>query len=800
MSKLKLVDISKEYKTGDTAVEVLKGISIEFRKSEFVSILGPSGSGKTTLLNIIGGLDRYNNGDLVINDQSTKEFNDSDWDAYRNRSIGFVFQNYNLIAHQSVLQNVEIAMTLSGVSGTERKQRAEEALSNVGLADHINKKPSQLSGGQMQRVAIARALVNNPDVILADEPSGALDSHTSVQIMDILKEISISRLVIMVTHNEKLANHYSSRIIRVLDGEMQSDSHPIEISQLVETQLESKGKKIKKEKHNLTSMSLLTATLLSFKNLLTKKGRTITTAFAGSIGIIGVALVLALSSGLSQYIEDMESDTLSSFPISINTAETSVEFNHRGPMGFNDNEDDNNTLEDFTEEDVIYRYDLSTNVTMHTNTLTSDYLAYISNLETELPSAVNAISYTRGVDINLLAKGEDSVLQYETKTTSSASNPEMLGENQNIYWQQMPDNGDFILSIYDLIGDESRLPTAKNEIALVVDEYNRIDEAFFEKLGIYSEAEMYTHKDFIGKSMLKVIANNDFYTEDEHGVFVPAKTSEYSDLYNSESGIELTITGILRIKEDAGSGYFSEGLIYTTALTDHIVDDAQKSAIAIAQEASEIDVVLNTPFQNEKGKEQALISLGAMTSPTGIDIYPNDFASKDEVKDYLDEYNLEKEQENQVVYNDLAETITSMIGNILSTVTYVLIGFAAISLLVSTIMIGIITYVSVIERTKEIGILRSVGARKKDVARVFNAETLIVGFVAGLLGIGITYLLIFPINAIIYSLVDIEGLANLNMLSALLLIFGSMLLTLIAGLVPARMAAKKDPVVALRTE
>ena len=794
MSKLKLVNIRKSYKAGNNVLEVLKGISLEFRSNEFVSILGQSGSGKTTLLNIIGGLDRYDSGDLIINEKSTKKFKDSDWDAYRNKSIGFVFQNYNLISHQTILQNVEIALTLSGVSSSERKERARKVLDEVGLSDHINKKPGQLSGGQMQRVAIARALVNNPDIILADEPTGALDSQTSVQVMEILRKISETRLVIMVTHNEELADEYSSRIIRFLDGEIQSDSHPIKEPELV-----LNGNEQKKEKRNKTSMSLFTATMLSFKNLMTKKGRTIITAFAGSIGIIGVALVLALSNGLSQQIEGMQTDTLSGFPISINTGEQNIEFDNRGPLG-NSNKEDEEMVE-FPEEAVIYPYDRDANVKSHKNVLTTDYLDYIDQLQTELPNAVNAISYTRGVDINLLAKGGESVVNFMESFSSSNESPEdILQGNNNTYWQEMPDDEEFILSLYDLIGEESRLPSTENEIALVVDEYNRLDQSLFDKLGITVEDEKYNVNDFIGKSLLKVIPNNDFYTKNQNGTFTAAAPGTYEELYNRDSGLDLTITGIFRIKENAASSYFSEGFIYTTALTDYIVKDAKSSEIAIAQETSDVDVVLNTPFQNEEAKEQALIRLGAVTTPVGINIYPMNFESKDEIKAYLDEFNEDKKEEDQVVYTDLAEMVTTSIGGIINTVTYVLIGFAAISLVVSTIMIGIITYVSVIERTKEIGILRSVGARKKDISRVFNAETLIIGFVSGLLGVGISYLLIQPINAIIYNLTDMEGIANLNIVSALLLITGSMVLTLIAGLIPSRMAAKKDPVSALRTE
>lgn len=786
MAKLKLVDIKKSYRTGDTYLQVLKGISLEFRKNEFVSILGQSGSGKTTLLNLIGGLDQYDQGDLVINDQSTKDFNHADWDAYRNKSIGFVFQNYNLIGHQSVLQNVEIAMTLSGVSSSERKERAKIALSEVGLEDHISKKPSQLSGGQMQRVAIARALVNNPDIILADEPTGALDSETSVQVMNILKEIAETRLVIMVTHNEGIAEKYSNRIIRFLDGEILSDSNPI-----VGKTEKIENKQKKKDKRNKTSMALTTAISLSFKNLLTKKGRTILTAFAGSIGIIGVALVLALSSGLSKQMDDLQADTMANFPVTIDTNEQMIEFTNTGPMG-----DDSNGFESFTDEEVIYRYNNLDDIVTHTNALTPAYLAYIEQLEDELADEVNNVSYTRGVGVNLLVEGEEAVSKFETGSAGGAQ-AMMMGSN---HWQEMPNDEAFILSIYDLAGDESRLPTEENEIAIVVDEYNRLNESFFERIGMTSEEEVYQITDFIGESILKVIPNNDYYTQDENGFFSAANPTGYRDLYNSDRGMELTITGVIRVKEDAPTSYFSEGFIYPSALTDYIVADAQQSEIASAQEDSEVDVLSGSPFPDPALKEQATVHFGADTTPIGVDIYPVDFEAKNEVKAYLDAYNDDKDEEDQVIYTDLAEMISGMLDGMINTVTYVLVGFAAISLIVSTIMIGIITYVSVIERTKEIGILRSVGARKKDISRVFNAETLIVGFVAGSLGIAISYLLIIPINAIIYQLTDIAGVANLGVIPAVALITGSMLLTIIAGLIPARMAAKKDPVIALRSE
>ncbi len=790
MLKLKLDNITKTYRSGET-VTALKRISLGFRENEFISILGPSGCGKTTMLNIIGGLDQYDSGDLVINGLSTKKYKGSDWDAYRNRSIGFVFQSYNLIGHQSVLQNVEIALTLSGVSPSERKKRAKQALIEVGLEKHLKKKPNQLSGGQMQRVAIARALVNDPDIILADEPTGALDSHTSVQIMEILKEIAKTRLVIMVTHNAELADEYSTRIIKLLDGEIQSDSNPVDKSETMLVATEEK-KKLKK-----TSMSLWTATSLSFKNLLTKKGRTITTSFAGSIGIIGVALVLALSSGLSAYMSSMQTDTLSGFPITIGTTEQSFDMSGRNPMMGNQNA--TQSYKEFPDSDEIYRYDSEANTTTHTNILDEGYITYIEGIQDELPDAVNTISYQSGVNMNLLAKGGDTVVAYDTgRQGSMGAMAGMAGMGRNSYWQEMPENKDFILSLYDLVGEKSSLPAAANEVAIVVDEYNRINNGFFEKLGI-KEKDSYNVSDFVGKTLLKVVYNDDYYTE-QNGIYTPASASDYETLYHSDNNVALTVVGILRIKEDAASSYFSEGLVYTSDLTDLVVKNAKNSKIALSQIDSDNDVLTGAMFADDEAKEASLLSLGADTTPTGINIYPVDFEAKEKIKEYLDDYNVDKADEDQVIYSDMAETISDITGTLLDTVSYVLIGFAAISLLVSTIMIGIITYVSVIERTKEIGILRSVGARKKDISRVFNAETLIVGFTAGTIGVVLSYLISIPINAVIERLVNIEGIAVLSPVHAIVLIAGSMLLTLIAGFFPSRMAAKKDPVVALRTE
>jgi len=784
MLKLKLENIVKTYKSGEI-VTALKGVSLGFRESEFVSVLGPSGCGKTTLLNIVGGLDRYDSGDLVINGISTKKYKDGDWDAYRNRSIGFVFQTYNLIGHQTVLQNVEIALTLSGVSVAERRRRAKKALADVGLSDQIRKKPNQLSGGQMQRVAIARALVNDPDIVLADEPTGALDSHTSVQILEILKQIAKNRLVIMVTHNRELAEKYSTRIVRLLDGEIQSDSNPITRDE-VNAEPPKTEKKFKK-----TSMSLFTATSLSFRNLMTKRGRTIITSFAGSIGIIGVALVLALSNGLSSYMSDMQSDTLSGFPITITAGEQNLDLTRR-PGLMIDNAVD---FEEYPSDDVLYAYDSEKNTAKHNNEITEGYLEYIDGLEKALPGTVNNISYTHAVTINLLAKGQDSVVKFRT----SVNNSMMAQFSGNLYWQELPESADFILSLYDRIGEGSRMPTSKNEVVLVVDEYNRINKSFFDQLGITEENEQYKLTDFIGKTILKVIPNDEFYTQNGD-LFAAANPSNYETLYDGDTGTALTIVGILRAKPDASSTYLSPGIAYTTALTAAVVADAQDSAIARAQAGSDKNILLGTPFADEREKDKAMLALGADTTPTGINIYPKDYESKDQIKDYLNQYNIGRPDEQQLIYTDMAELITSITGTLLDTVTYVLVGFAAISLLVSTIMIAIITYVSVIERTKEIGILRSVGARKKDISRVFNAETLIIGFTAGVMGVGISYLLTIPINKIILQLTEISGIASMTLYHAAALIVGSMILTLIAGFIPSRIAAKKDPVVALRTE
>lgn len=783
MYKLKLINIKKTYKIGDTKIEALKEINLSFRNNEFVSILGPSGCGKTTLLNIIGGLDKYDSGDLIINGISTQKYKDNNWDAYRNSQIGFVFQSYNLISHLTVLQNVEIALTLSGVSSKERKRRAKEVLDSVGLKNQINKKPNQLSGGQMQRVAIARALVNNPNIILADEPTGALDSKTSIQIMEILKEISKTKLIIMVTHNQDLAEEYSSRIVNLFDGNIVSDSD------LVTEENNIQEKETKKKK---TSMSWLTALSLSFRNLLTKKNRTIVTSIAGSIGIIGVALVLALSNGLTKYINKMQSESLSGFPISISTSSQNVDMTNRGAF----NSENDNKYTKYPSDDIIYNYNSSTKTKTHKNIITEDYLEYISKITETLPNSINTISYNRGVNFNLLTKLNSNTILYDLKNNALSNFASEMNISSS-YFEELPDNNDFILSLYDLIGENSRLPQNKNEVVLVIDEYNRIDSKFFEKLGLSTTTFKLT--DFIGKEVLKVIPNDNFYIE-KNGIYTEISSDKYNEVYNSDSGIKLTITGILRLKENAASSYLSEGIAYTKELTDYVLENANNSKIALSQKKSNIDVLTGLPFINDTLKENRLSSLGVITIPTGINIYPTNFENKDQIKKYLDNYNNDKKEESQIIYSDMAETITNAIGTLINTVTYVLVGFAAISLIVSTIMIGIITYVSVIERTKEIGILRSVGARKKDITRMFNAETLIIGFASGSLGVIVSYLLTIPINSIINKLVKINNIAELSIMSAILLIIGSMILTLIAGFFPSRMAAKKDPVIALRTE
>ena len=788
MPGLILNDIHKTYRAGNTSVEALKGVSLAFRENEFVAVLGPSGCGKTTLLNVIGGLDRYDGGDLLISGVSTKSYKDADWDAYRNNSIGFVFQSYNLISHTTVLQNVEMTLTLSGVSPRQRRQRAKEALEKVGLGDQLRKKPNQLSGGQMQRVAIARALVNDPDIIMADEPTGSLDSGTSVQVMELLKEVAETKLVIMVTHNPGLAGKYATRTISLLDGNITDDSNPVTAEELAEAPPAAAPSQ-KKAKQPNTSMSMPTALGLSLRNLLTKKGRTIITAFAGSIGIIGVALVLSLANGLNGYMGTMQTTTLAGFPVTVTVGDTGMSVG--AAMNNNPPDDQKDPA-----GDVLIPYDPYADASgdSHFNIFTSDYLNYVNNAGAALPGSVNTVAYTYGLTMNLLVKSGDAVLKFDTRPRAGVG--ALLSGGG---WQELPDNNDFILSQYDLIGSGSRLPEAKNEIALVVDDYNRVEKSFLTKLGVSAGGDLKL-SDFIGKTLMTAVPNDDFYTE-SGGLFAAKTPADYPSLYTDPNGIQLTVTGILRAKPDnpSGSGFLQGGFVYTSALTSWMVDNAQNSKIAAAQKASENNVLTGAPL-NDDTRDAVMKAMGADVVPTSINIYPKDFGAKEKIKAYLDAYNDGKSDADKVTYMDLAQTITDFTSKLVNIVSAVLAGFAAISLVVSTVMIAIITYISVLERTKEIGILRSIGARKKDIRRLFNAETLIIGLVAGLIGIGITVLLCIPINIIIQNVAQISGIARLNPLHGILLIAGSMALTLIAGLIPASMAGRKDPVAALRTE
>jgi putative ABC transport system permease protein len=733
--------------------------------------LGQSGSGKTTMLNLIGGLDRYTSGDLLIDGKSTKNFKDQDWDAYRNATIGFVFQSYNLIGHLSVLDNVEMALRLSGVSAKERRDRATEVLEEVGLKDHIKKRPNQLSGGQMQRVAIARALVNNPKILLADEPTGALDSKTSHQIMQLIQKISKDRLVIMVTHNSEIAERFSDRIVKLVDGKVVEDSRPVQPQDINKTE-----KLINKK----TSMSYLTAIKTSFKNLLTKKGRTILTSVAGSIGIVGIALVLSISSGMTTYTNNLQSDALAGFPITINAVVETDSFGPPAGTPFGDPIEN-----EFPDGNILYAYDSEASQTIHINHITEDFMAYLAQMD---PSYYNTISYTRAVSLNIV--DQTNAGNYIRVTTQSTSG--FFGSNR--YFSELPDNSAFILSQYDLLS--GTYPSNFQEIVLVVDSQNRLNLNFLNALGI-SVDETYTFDDFIGKSF-KVVHNDDFYTL-LGSTFVPS--TDYEAMYQSEKSTAITITGILRVKEESSSELLNTGIGYTTALTDEILRLAKDSAIVQTQiNQPTINVLSGQPFNVQLTYAQVMRQIGGDDSPTGVQIYPKSFDNKDQIKAYIDLYNVNKAEVDTIVYTDLAEQISSTISSLINTITIILAAFAGISLVVSSVMIGIITYVSVVERTKEIGIMRSLGARKKDISRIFNAETLLIGLTSGFFGVLVAQLLNIPINIIIENLIGVAGFSSLMITHALSLILLSTVLTLLAGLIPSGIAARKDPVVALRTE
>ncbi len=762
---LKLKNISKSYSTNSFKQKVLKNISVNFRNNEFVSILGPSGSGKTTLLNIIGGLDKYDSGDLIINGKSTKNFKNKELDAYRNNSIGFIFQSYNLISHMSILSNVELCLTLSGVKARERKRRAKEALIKVGLKDHINKRPNELSGGQMQRVAIARALVNNPDIILADEPTGALDSKTSKQIMELIKEIAKDKLVIMVTHNPELALEYSSRIITIKDGEIENDTNPF-----------TEEKEMKIYRLNKTSMGFFTALKLSFNNILTKKGRTILTSFASSIGIMGIALILSLSNGFKLQIDKFEKDTLSQAPIII-SEET---MNMSTDILNNDEE----KLEDYTNKKEIYfKNTIESNV--HINNITDDYIDYLENINEDL---LSGISYQRATNLNLLTKVNGKVKYIDSNSILFPMPSKIDGSISKV----SNDNFEVI---------EGEITDNKEDLLLLVDTKNRVSENILKVLG-YEDNDKISFDEFIGKEF-KIILNDDYYTD--NGAYFSIN-SNYETLYNNKNAITLKISGIIRGKKGSDFAKLSgNGLIYNKSLMDYVININKDSKIVNAQRKSDYNVLTMQKFDMStsdeiKGKNIILSYLGDDIAPSVIQIYPNDFDSKDEIVKYLDDYNKNKIEDDKILYIDQAELITSMSSSIMDAITIVLVAFSAISLIVSTIMIGIIIYISVLERTKEIGILRAIGARKKDITRVFNAETFIIGLASGIIGIVSANLLTIPINNVIENLSNLPNVAQLNVVHAVILIIISVILTMIGGFIPAKMASKKDPVKSLRVE
>ena len=840
---LQLQHISKVYHTANQEFHALKDISIRFRENEFVSILGQSGSGKTTLLNIIGGLDQYTSGDLLIQGKSTKQFKDRDWDSYRNHTIGFVFQSYNLIGHQTALSNVEIAMTLSGVSKAERKKRAIEALERVGLKDHLYKKPSQMSGGQMQRIAIARALVNNPKVVLADEPTGALDSETSVQIMELLKDIAKERLVIMVTHNPELAKTYSTRIVQVLDGNILSDSNPYEPTK----------EKIQDDiQFTKTKMSFMTALALSFNNLLTKKGRTFLTAFAGSIGIIGIALILALSNGVSDYVKKVQEDTLVSLPLTIseqnqsNLLATSPDLSDKPYK-------DNNELGVNTVLTKLLKKQIGKNDLASFKKYLEENASQVEALTKDVRYQYNLQPYIYASDTS---NGPKSILPSTLADEVEISNQTMKGYLHNIdYWSELSSDTTMLESQYDVL--EGRLPTDKSEIVLIADEDNQISDLLLYSLRLKDSSELndqkkldelgsqtYQYSDFIGKTFKAVVNTNRFVKENNQWI---NKIDDKSYMKTQiENGLELKIVGVLRQKEGTRSSVNSPsgGVGYTSALIDYTSEQIQNSDIVKEQEANPTINVFTgkefakdpKPFNSADLTEEEKIQLAKMTpeqqaqyiqqyndnlaatyeenlaklgvidksKPAAIEFYTSSFQQKQELKDFINAYNTAKkdagEDDKVLAYSDDIQTIMSSITTMVGVITTVLVGFVAISLIVSSIMIAIITYISVLERTKEIGILRAMGASKKDIRRIFTAETAIEGFISGVLGIAITLLATLPINAIVAKMTNVENVAQLPWEAALILIGISIVLTMLAGLIPSRIAAKKDPVESLRSE
>ncbi len=847
---LEIKKISKIYESEDFKQTALDSVSISFRENEFVSILGPSGSGKTTLLNIIGGLDKYTSGDLIINGVSTKKYTDRDWDTYRNHSIGFVFQSYNLIPHQSILSNVELALTLSGVSKDQRRKKALQALKKVGLEDHIKKRPNQLSGGQMQRVAIARALVNDPDILLADEPTGALDSKTSTQIMDLLKEVAKDRLVIMVTHNKELAEEYSTRIIELRDGKVIGDTMPFD------------GKEEKKEakKSKKTSMSFKTALSLSLNNLMTKKGRTILTAFAGSIGIIGIALILSLSNGVQDYIDRVQEETLTSYPLTIESATidmTSIITKQAEKM---------EEREKDKEEDKIYSNNtIGDMLSIMSSQVQSNNLEafkkYIESGKSDITDYTSEISYEYYLNLQLFRQIDDKVIQVNPDTVlSNLGFPEEATKNMMMgqVWNELFENEELNNQLYQVVS--GRMPEKYNEVVVMVDENNQITDYVLYALGLKDQEELkelykevvagnevesknvsYDYDEIVGLEF-KLLLNSDYYDK-VNGMWTYRKDDENYLKEKVENAESIKVVGIIKPNEEATvTQNAMGGVFYLDELEKYVIEKTNNAEIVKEQkENPNINIITGLEFSDEEfsisslSPEQqmylqslspeelaALISryqeqenstydsvlkeLGAvdLDKPSAIYLYANDFEAKDGITNAIAKYNETQEkagkEENIINYTDLVGLLMSSVTVIVDMISYVLIGFVSISLVVSSIMIGIITYISVLERTKEIGILRAIGASKKDVSRVFNAETLIVGATAGVIGILTTIILNIPINMIINHLADVKNLSSLPPIGGIILIIISIVLTMIAGLIPARVASKKDPVEALRTE
>lgn len=881
---LVLNNIVKTYVTGDVRVDALNGVSVAFRDSEFVAVLGPSGCGKTTLLNILGGLDRYDKGDLIINGVSTKKYSDRNWDAYRNHSVGFVFQSYNLIPHQTVLANVELALTLSGVSKEERRARAVAVLEKVGLGDQLKKKPNQMSGGQMQRVAIARALVNDPEILLADEPTGALDSETSVQIMDLLREVAQDRLVIMVTHNPDLANEYATRIVRLQDGRVIGDSNPYDGSEEDES---ARPETHKDAKANLRikNMSFFTALSLSLNNLMTKKGRTILTAFAGSIGIIGIAMILAMSTGVHNYIDKVQQDTLSKYPLMIGSETMNI-----GELAMAMQESVSSVIFGEKEDGFVYTYPLMEEMlsAMSEEMQTNDLAAlkvHIDDPANGFSDITQCIQYQYAVNINAYTnvEGQESFrvnpssllssMGATSGTTSGIGGELMTSQMQS--WSEMLNNQELLESQYDVV--TGHWPQAYDEIVLVVsndtlsdydllalgltsqeDLRNMIQGIMMDKEYTYDVPEKYSYEELMGLTY-KLVLPTDYFTYDED-------TQLWSDISKDEAAMQevidnaitLKVVGILEPAEEAVALSISGTVAYTSALTEYIVNAVANSDIAKAQldnpevdiftgarfdagEADQVEVTMDmiyalinsdqftddqraqmqgmfaamseeqiiemfrpyfTPKTTEATYEGnlALMQYTTLDNPSGISLYPLDFAAKDLIADKIKAYNDSVSELQQIRYTDYIGLLLSSVTTIIDVISYVLIGFVSVSLVVSSIMIGIITYISVLERTKEIGIIRSIGGSKKDISHIFNAEAVSIGFISGLVGIGFTFLMTFPANIILKNLSDIPNLVQLPWIPAVILVAISVFLTFISGLIPSKFAANRDPVVALRTE